>query len=182
MSCFLPFDAYLEIRLLPLVADPLCDIRVLLHCNLALARDETGRQPVANIRVTVDRLMPDWATLQFCWKETVRGAIVYMSQGFVPVSSFYKRETRDKQEKKESMCGSFVWCCRIETSTLSSRTLWTFHEVPLTFLTTAIVLDGFPFHWIYAFFLVHVLRFTCRGQGWVSLRWLTTKSQLRTNQ
>lgn len=56
----LPFlDAYLEICLLPLVADPLCDIRVLLHCKLALARDETGRKPVANIRVTVDRLMPD---------------------------------------------------------------------------------------------------------------------------
>lgn len=59
MSCFLSFDAYLEICLLPLAADPLCDIRVLLHCKLALARDETGRKPVANIRVTVDRLMPD---------------------------------------------------------------------------------------------------------------------------
>lgn len=117
---------------------------------------------------------------QFCWKETVWGAIVYMSQGFAPESSVYKRETRHKQERKESMCRSFVWCCRIETSTLWSRTLWTFHKAPLTFLTTVIVLDGFPFHWIYAFFLVHVLSFTCRGQGWVSLRWLTTKSQLRT--
>lgn len=56
---FLSFDAYLGICLLPLIADPLCDIRVLLHCKLALVRDETRRQPVANIRVIVDRLMPD---------------------------------------------------------------------------------------------------------------------------